>query len=105
MTQADRDIAFGITLAALYVGIGNLLPTRLRSGLESDGRKVVRWLVRPSAAREQIRLAVDLARLQAHPPPSRVRSRQPGPSGAKTSGLAIGLNLPYPCGYVTDWVR
>ena len=53
MTQADRDIAFGITLAALYVGIGNLLPTRLRSGLESDGRKVVRRLAQAPDAWQQ----------------------------------------------------
>ncbi|HXH78688.1 hypothetical protein [Nocardioides sp.] len=49
-----RALAVGFTVAGFCDAVTNLTPRRLSRDQESDGRTVLRWIVRPTAARADV---------------------------------------------------
>lgn len=64
-----RALALGITVALGLGAVENLLPLAPVHGVTTDGRSVLRWLLRPSSERAKHQLAIDLGRVRSMPPP------------------------------------
>jgi Zn-dependent protease len=90
-----REGAVGVTVAALFGGIGNLLPFRRRSGQESDGRKVLRWMFRPGDVQERIKLALDVAAVKAGGTPQPTANPS-APAGDRHQQLVAAAADPRP---------